>query len=84
MLRAGPGGEKTLCNTCGMSYAIHGVLPVNRKDLFAVPKNDEQESATHGVSEEAHSEESQVIANGNGEATDISMVSTPASEVVVA
>ncbi|KAF9153573.1 Chromatin structure remodeling complex protein sfh1 [Linnemannia schmuckeri] len=34
MLRTGPGGEKTLCNTCGISWSIRGVLPEDRKDLF--------------------------------------------------
>lgn len=34
MLRAGPGGEKTLCNTCGISWSVRGVLPEARKDLF--------------------------------------------------
>ncbi|KAG9069740.1 Chromatin structure remodeling complex protein sfh1 [Linnemannia hyalina] len=34
MLRTGPGGEKTLCNTCGISWSIKGVLPEDRKDLF--------------------------------------------------
>ena len=36
MLRSGPGGEKTLCNTCGIYWSIHGALPQDRKDLFAV------------------------------------------------
>ncbi|KAF8925412.1 Chromatin structure remodeling complex protein sfh1 [Dissophora ornata] len=34
MLRSGPGGEKTLCNTCGLHWAVHGVQPEDRKDLF--------------------------------------------------
>ncbi|KAF9288840.1 Chromatin structure remodeling complex protein sfh1 [Linnemannia elongata] len=34
MLRTGPGGDKTLCNTCGISWSIRGVLPEDRKDLF--------------------------------------------------
>ncbi|KAF9931734.1 Chromatin structure remodeling complex protein sfh1 [Linnemannia zychae] len=34
MIRAGPGGDKTLCNTCGISWSIRGVLPEDRKDLF--------------------------------------------------
>ncbi|KAG0297708.1 hypothetical protein BGZ97_004244 [Linnemannia gamsii] len=37
LLRAGPGGDKTLCNTCGLSWSVHGgVLPVERLDLFRV------------------------------------------------
>ncbi|KAF9365109.1 Chromatin structure remodeling complex protein sfh1 [Mortierella sp. NVP85] len=34
MLRSGPGGDKTLCNFCGLHYAVHGQLPEDRKDLF--------------------------------------------------
>lgn len=34
MLRSGPGGDKTLCNFCGLHYAVHGRLPEDRKDLF--------------------------------------------------
>lgn len=37
LLRAGPGGDKTLCNTCGLSWAVHGgVLPAERLDLFRI------------------------------------------------
>ncbi|CAO3567869.1 unnamed protein product [Mortierella alpina] len=36
MLRSGPGGEKTLCNTCGIYWSINGALPQDRKGLFAV------------------------------------------------
>ncbi|KAF8945143.1 hypothetical protein BGZ47_003184 [Haplosporangium gracile] len=37
LLRAGPGGDKTLCNTCGLSWSVHGgVLPAERLDLFRV------------------------------------------------
>ncbi|KAK3814998.1 MAG: hypothetical protein J3Q66DRAFT_203430 [Benniella sp.] len=34
MIRSGPGGEKTLCNTCGLHWMVHGALPEDRKDLF--------------------------------------------------
>ncbi|KAG0271323.1 Chromatin structure remodeling complex protein sfh1 [Linnemannia exigua] len=34
MLRTGPAGDKTLCNTCGISWSIRSVLPEDRKDLF--------------------------------------------------
>ncbi|KAF9179575.1 Chromatin structure remodeling complex protein sfh1 [Haplosporangium sp. Z 767] len=34
MLRSGPAGDKTLCNTCGLYWAVHGTLPQDRKDLF--------------------------------------------------
>ncbi|KAG0366350.1 Chromatin structure remodeling complex protein sfh1 [Mortierella sp. AD032] len=34
MLRTGPAGEKSLCNTCGISWSIRGALPEDRKDLF--------------------------------------------------
>lgn len=37
LLRAGPGGDKTLCNTCGLSWTVHGgVLPAERLDLFRI------------------------------------------------
>ncbi|KAF9934222.1 Chromatin structure remodeling complex protein sfh1 [Linnemannia zychae] len=37
MLRPGPNGDKTLCNTCGLSWLAHGgVLPVDRLDLFRI------------------------------------------------
>lgn len=37
LLRAGPGGDKTLCNTCGLSWSVHGgVLPAERLDLFRI------------------------------------------------
>ncbi|KAG0222309.1 Chromatin structure remodeling complex protein sfh1 [Mortierella sp. GBA43] len=35
MIRSGPGGDKTLCNTCGLHWMVHGALPEDRKDLFA-------------------------------------------------
>ncbi|KAG0366670.1 Chromatin structure remodeling complex protein sfh1 [Gamsiella multidivaricata] len=44
MLRSGPGGEKTLCNTCGLYWAVHGGLPEDRKDLFRF--KTEKESTT--------------------------------------
>ncbi|KAF9996850.1 Chromatin structure remodeling complex protein sfh1 [Modicella reniformis] len=42
MLRSGPGGEKTLCNFCGLHLAVHGRLPEDRKDLFRF-KNESEE-----------------------------------------
>ncbi|KAF9109080.1 Chromatin structure remodeling complex protein sfh1 [Mortierella sp. AM989] len=35
MLRSGPAGDKTLCNTCGLHWMVHDSLPEDRKDLFA-------------------------------------------------
>ncbi|KAF9994493.1 Chromatin structure remodeling complex protein sfh1 [Modicella reniformis] len=34
MIRSGPGGDKTLCNSCGLHWVVHGLLPEDRKDLF--------------------------------------------------
>ncbi|KAF9201388.1 Chromatin structure remodeling complex protein sfh1 [Haplosporangium sp. Z 27] len=34
MIRSGPEGEKTLCNTCGLYWAVHGSLPQDRENLF--------------------------------------------------
>lgn len=42
MLRSGPGGEKTLCNFCGLHYAVHGCLPEDRKDLFKLKFETEE------------------------------------------
>ncbi|KAF9131461.1 Chromatin structure remodeling complex protein sfh1 [Mortierella sp. 14UC] len=39
MLRSGPGGEKTLCNTCGISWSVRGALPEDRKDLFVFDRS---------------------------------------------
>ncbi|KAG0345798.1 Chromatin structure remodeling complex protein sfh1 [Podila humilis] len=35
MLRTGPAGERTLCNTCGLYWSVHNTLPQDRKDLFS-------------------------------------------------
>ena len=81
MLRSGPAGEKTLCNTCGISFAIHGALPENRKDLFAIAKNEDpsqQQQQQQQDSFEATEEEPEQ----NGEAVADVGMGTPAAEVV--
>ncbi|KAG0200077.1 Chromatin structure remodeling complex protein sfh1 [Mortierella sp. GBA30] len=45
MLRSGPEGEKTLCNTCGLHWSIHGSLPQERKDLFRFGTDEEVTNA---------------------------------------
>ncbi|CAO3567148.1 unnamed protein product [Mortierella alpina] len=46
MLRSGPGGDKSLCNTCGLYWAVHGSVPEERKDLFRFGVEDETMNAT--------------------------------------
>ncbi|KAF9951485.1 Chromatin structure remodeling complex protein sfh1 [Mortierella alpina] len=45
MLRSGPGGDKSLCNTCGLYWAVHGSVPVERKDLFRFGVEEETMNA---------------------------------------
>ncbi|KAF9277789.1 Chromatin structure remodeling complex protein sfh1 [Mortierella alpina] len=46
MLRSGPGGDKSLCNTCGLYWAVHGSVPAERKDLFRFGTEDDSVNAT--------------------------------------
>lgn len=46
MLRSGPGGDKSLCNTCGLYWAVHGSVPVERKDLFRFGVEEETMNVT--------------------------------------
>ncbi|KAF9113377.1 Chromatin structure remodeling complex protein sfh1 [Mortierella sp. AM989] len=50
MIRSGPAGEKTLCNTCGLHWAVHGSLPQDREDLFRF--NSKLEIATPVANQE--------------------------------
>ncbi|KAF9126246.1 Chromatin structure remodeling complex protein sfh1 [Mortierella sp. 14UC] len=72
MLRAGPAGEKSLCNTCGLSWAVHGnVLPADRLDLFR-------------ISSSSSSDDVQIVAvEGEGSVKDERevVVGTPSSAV---
>ncbi|KAF9093837.1 hypothetical protein BGX29_009782, partial [Mortierella sp. GBA35] len=49
LLRAGPGGDKTLCNTCGLSWSVHGgVLPADRQGLFRIASAAGPASSSEG------------------------------------
>jgi len=47
MLRTGPAGERTLCNTCGLHWSIHNALPQERKDLFSFKDDGVDDSITN-------------------------------------
>ncbi|KAF9395638.1 Chromatin structure remodeling complex protein sfh1 [Podila verticillata] len=47
MLRTGPAGERTLCNTCGLHWSIHSTLPQERKDLFSFKDDGVDDSITN-------------------------------------
>ncbi|KAF9997471.1 Chromatin structure remodeling complex protein sfh1 [Entomortierella chlamydospora] len=46
MLRSGPAGEKTLCNTCGLHWMVHDSLPEDRKGLFMFKMEEKSIEAT--------------------------------------
>ncbi|KAG0235223.1 Chromatin structure remodeling complex protein sfh1 [Actinomortierella wolfii] len=57
MLRSGPDGERTLCNTCGIYWRVKGTLPELRKDLFVFA--DDQDTEANGVAEKGGQEQQQ-------------------------
>ncbi|KAF9360460.1 Chromatin structure remodeling complex protein sfh1 [Mortierella sp. AD094] len=52
MIRSGPAGEKTLCNTCGLHWAVHGSLPQDREDLFRFTNGKSDIAATVATNED--------------------------------
>ncbi|KAG0023569.1 Chromatin structure remodeling complex protein sfh1 [Entomortierella chlamydospora] len=52
MIRSGPAGEKTLCNTCGLHWAVHGSLPQDREDLFRFTNSKSDIAATVAANED--------------------------------
>ncbi|KAG0290797.1 Chromatin structure remodeling complex protein sfh1 [Dissophora globulifera] len=53
MLRSGPGGDKTLCNTCGLHWAVYSNLPEERKDLFRFKTDKDASPSASSVSASA-------------------------------
>ncbi|KAG0251454.1 Chromatin structure remodeling complex protein sfh1 [Linnemannia exigua] len=80
MLRAGPAGDKSLCNTCGLSWAVHGgVLPADRLDLFRISSSSSSSSSTLLVGDDV-----QMVVAGEGSVKDDreGLVRTPLSSAV--
>ncbi|KAI7831351.1 hypothetical protein BC939DRAFT_183848 [Gamsiella multidivaricata] len=53
VLRSGPAGEKTLCNTCGLYWSVYGTLPEDRKDLFVFQSDEKAGEASEAKVDDA-------------------------------
>lgn len=66
MLRTGPEGERTLCNTCGLHWSINNALPQERKDLFSFKDGEVDNTIANGSTSKSE--------------TDVEVASTPVPE----
>lgn len=81
MLRSGPGGDKTLCNFCGLHYAVHGRLPEDRKDLFRFNIENEEETTLVVPAEVTTTAVTAAVAIASAlYSTDASAVASPAMD----